>query len=315
MPRLVQRPAHRAGRRGFTLPELLVAIVLFGIVSAAVLKIVDRQQKFYGDVTTVMSQRAQLRQATALMGTALRSISSIGGDVIAISDSAVEVRAHIGSAIVCQIDGTTTISVPPESLASGAKLSALTYGIVPGDIAFVYNDSVTRGTEDDRWQQFDVVDSDADPSVCTGAPFTDASGDAGKPRYRVTLTGDAISPYVQVGAPVRFARRVRFRLYQAGDGQWYLGIAAWNGGGYGALSPVAGPYRSHATGTGAQSGFALRYYDEAGAEITGVADAARIARIDVVARALSSKAVRADGLKSGNYADSLAVQIAIRNRS
>jgi hypothetical protein len=99
-------------------------------------------------------------------------------------------------------------------------------------------------------------------------------------------------------------------LYRASTGEWYLGYAEWDGTAFGVVQPVSGPFASYSRQAGV-SGIALRYFDEAGAELTPPTDAVRIARVEVVARAPAGV-----GLSQVPQAivDSQAVTIRVRNR-
>src|SRR5678815_3514229 len=75
MPRLTRV------RRGLSLVEIMVALVLLGIVSGVVMRVVQRQQRFYQGVNQIVVQRSQLRQATSVLPIDLRSMSSVGNDI------------------------------------------------------------------------------------------------------------------------------------------------------------------------------------------------------------------------------------------
>ena len=90
----------------------------------------------------------------------------------------------------------------------------------------------------------------------------------------------------------------------------YLGYSEWDGTGFTVVQPVSGPFAAYSRRAGA-SGLQLRYLDDAGAVITAGADAGRIARIAIVARAELEAGL------SGNapeYMDSLGVTVRVRNR-
>jgi len=86
---------------GFTTVELMVALVLGGIVMAAIGTVLRRQQRFYANAAALVEQRVSLRDVTGILPGELRALSPAGGDVLAFSDSAVELRATIGTAIAC----------------------------------------------------------------------------------------------------------------------------------------------------------------------------------------------------------------------
>ena len=73
-------------RAGFTLIELLISMVLMGLVSAAIVKLLLRQQRFYNSATDLIQTRQQIRQAAGMLPSDLRGISSVGADISAMSD-------------------------------------------------------------------------------------------------------------------------------------------------------------------------------------------------------------------------------------
>ena len=331
----------RSRRRGMTLVEIMISLVLLGIVSGVIMRVVTRQQRFYQGVNQIMTQRGQLRQATSVLPIDLRSLSSIGQDILAASDSAIEYNVNIGTGVVCAVVATgTQVVLPPLSLANsnttGNTFTSFFEGQEPTDSmiargvdVYIYNDSNVVGNADDTWKRFNLVAMHGSFSDCL-TKFGAGVVDAGKRRpvlqlsdplgFTDVVTGGPISRYISSGAPVRLVRRVRYKLYQESDGKWYLGFSEWHKGNnaYMALSPVSGPYVAYSSGSG--SGVLFRYYDVDGTEISsgaGAVDRARIARIDLIARARTSSAVRAAGIQNGvsqQYKDSLAVTVMLRNR-
>jgi prepilin-type N-terminal cleavage/methylation domain-containing protein len=328
----------RLQRRGMTLIEIMIALVLLGIVSGVIMRVVSRQQRFYNGVNQIMTQRGQLRQGTSVLPVDLRSISSIGEDLIAVSDSAIEFDLNIATGVVCSVPGGgETVWLPPRTIGlSGATLFTtypgvdLTDQIPRGATVYIYNDGSTAGNFDDRWQKFALTAFDSSTAQClTG--FTTVL-DAGKYRYSLTVSDTTgatdpvtlgpISQWIGVGAPVRIMKRVRYKLFQDADSKWYLGYSDFDKshGAYDPLTPVSGPYEAYATGSGSATGFAFRYFDVDGVEIASGAaatDRARIARVDIIARARTAANVKAAGIQAGanqQYKDSLAVSVMLRNR-
>ena len=320
----------RRGRLGMTLIEIMISLVLLGIVSGVLMRVIMRQQRFYQGVNSIMTQRGALRSATSILPVDLRSLSSIGDDIITASDSSMEFMVNVGTSIVCEVIDGSRVAMPVPDLASGQVLTSW-YGYGPppsGTMVYVYNDSSVVGNEEDRWQPFTMsVAMDSSASRC----LTSFHGvaDVGKKRPFVTLastepsdpvTLGPISQYVNVGAPIRFMKRVRYKLYQEADGQWYLGFSEYNPttSSYSELAPVSGPYDAYSNSA---SGIGFRYYDVDGVEIASGANApnrARIARVDLIARARTRGVVKASGIQNGvqqQYRDSLAVSVMLRNRN
>jgi type II secretory pathway pseudopilin PulG len=312
-----------------TLVEIMISLVLLGIVSGVIMRVIMRQQRFYQGVNQIMTERGQLRQATSVLPTDLRSLSSIGNDILVASDSSIDFMVNVGTGVVCEVVDGATVALPPLDLASGQTLTSW-FGSEPpaqGSTVYIYNDSIDAGGVDDRWQKFTLSSISEDASKCP-ATFTRVE-DLPKKRELLHLTSDEaldpvtggpLSQYINVGAPVRILKPVRYALFQYTDGKWYLGYATYNTttSAYDPLEPVSGPYDPYSGGGG--SGLVFRYYDVNGNEIAAGADSAarsRIARIDLVARAHSADQVRTAGIQNGKsqlYRDSLAVSVMLRNR-
>ena len=329
---------QRGRRRGMTLVEIMVSLVLLGIVSGVIMRVIMRQQRFYTGVNQIMTQRSQLRQATAVLPVDLRSLSSVGDDILAAYDSSMEFMVNVGTGAVCEVvDNKNQVAMPPDTLwSSTTPPPDITswYGTAEPDpededilySAYIYDDSVTLGNEDDYWKRYNLVDIHKDASKCVSTYTT--IGDVGKLRPILEVAdpdgktdpvnGGALSQYIGVGAPVRIARRVKYSLYKESDGKWYLGFARFlkSTMNYEAPAPVSGPYDPY----GSPSGLRFRYYDVDGNEIPSGADQTnreKIARVDLIVRARTSANVRAAGIQNGadrQYRDSLAVSVMLRNR-
>jgi type II secretory pathway pseudopilin PulG len=321
-----------------TLVEIMISLVLLGIVSGVIMRVVTRQQRFYQGVNQILTQRGQLRQATSVIPMDLRSLSSPGNDLRVVSDSSIDFDLTIGTGVVCAlVAGGAKFWIPPLNAAANTFTSFYGYGTPKaadrdkGISVLVYNDSNIVGNQDDRWQRFDLQEPvDSSTAPCLGVAAFTSVADAGLYRYLIEVsdpdgrtdltTGGPISRWIEVGAPVRFVKRVRYKLYQASDSKWYLGFEEWDkgSGSWIGLAPVSGPYEPYATTGGTGLGF--RFYDVDGTEIAAGADSAnrtRIARIDLVARAKTASNVRAAGIQNGisqQYRDSLAASVMIRNR-
>lgn len=318
---------RRMRRRGMTLIEIMISLVLLGIVGGVIMRVIMRQQRFYQGVNQILTQRGQLRQATSVLPVDLRSLSSIGDDILVATDSSMEFMVNIGTSIVCEVVDGSQVAVPLDTLASGQTLTSW-YGYgepANGSTVYIYNDSSVTGNEEDRWQKFTLVRMHHDAARCAASFHTVA--DIGKQRPIMELsstepndasTGGPISRYINVGAPVRVMKRIRYALYQASDSKWYLGYSTYDPStsAYGTVAPVSGPYDPY----GSASGLGFKYYDVDGNEIASGASTTereKIARVDLIARARTSSNVRAAGIQGGvsqQYRDSLAVSVMLRNR-
>jgi hypothetical protein len=293
---------------GFTTVELMIALVVAGVVMAAVGSVLRRQQRFYSSAASLVEQRVALRDVTGILPGELRALSPASGDVLAFSDSALELRVTIGTAIACDtVSGGGALGLAPASGQRGS-LSSFTTAPQAGDVALVYAGGATDRADDDTWISLGVADVASSTAVCIGSPFAPRAS-ASEPPLLLRFADPArVPPSVKQGAFVRLLRRVRYRFYRAGTGDWYLGYSEWAGAGFTVVQPVSGPFAAYSS-RGA-SGIALRYVDENGVELVDPGDATRIARVLVVARG-TARATLSDARPK---TDSAAVGIRARNR-
>jgi prepilin-type N-terminal cleavage/methylation domain-containing protein len=303
-------PPRRA-RRGFTLTEMLFVLVVFGLVAAATMRIIVRQQKFYASTTDLIAMRNTLRDVGEALPSDLRGISSPGGDIYAMSDSAIDFRLASGISVVCSVvAGRLSVIIPPVGVANKSGLSTWTTAPTTGDTAFFYDEGSSSAVTDDSWQKLPVTAALAVGICPTASGYTTTSAEANG-SWTLTL-GGTLNNGVVVGSIIRFYRHAKYKLYQpTAGGAWYLGYQDCPGGSCGTMQPVAGPYLAYST-TAANTGLRFVYRDSTGA-IT--ATPTNVARIDVIAKAQTDNKIRMPGRPEDYYSDSLVVTIALRNRS
>lgn len=309
--------------------ELLIVMSLLGLIGTMITMILVRQQRFYRVVTSITDARARMRDVATILPTDLRGTSTIGGDVLALSDSALQFRAFVGTAVLCRyVPGSpTVVELPPRVLASGNVLTAWINPPAPQDIAFLYNDSTSAGNADDSWTEFTVTDttSGTDATWCpsNGTPAFTTAADNAAHRYRITLSGAPTQTQIRLGAPIRFAREVRYSVYRATDNQWYVGFQRCTASGTagvpgpcGTRELLAGPVLP-ATGDTLTSGLFFVYQDQTGAAVTSMAQASTIAAVGIGIRTNSESLWRAASTaiqQSLPGGDSLRFVVGIRNR-
>jgi hypothetical protein len=129
----------------------------------------------------------------------------------------------------------------------------------------------------------------------------------------------AVGVGVQAGSPVRFLKRVKYGLYKAGDGKWYLGFDFVTGdGATWSPQPVSGPYRAHYAALDARNGLRIRCYHrngtELGLDVCATSDS--LNRLDFTFRSETNAAVAKTGLgTTETLVDSMTVRVALRNNS
>jgi prepilin-type N-terminal cleavage/methylation domain-containing protein len=285
-------------RRGFTLVELLIAIVILGIVSAALYRVLVNNQRIYQAQTQHIDLQENIRAAVTILPADLREIDATDGDIKAMSASAITIRAMRYLAIVCSppVLGAGTNGIP-------VILRRSPFWGVRGintatDSLFIYYEGNESSRKDDNWAL--AAPTAAVNSVC---PDT-------KPGITVTVNFRNIGAApllpntagaILNGAPVRGFETVTYQVYQpVGDTSYYIGLQM----GANARQPVIGPVLSN--------GLQFAYYDSTGVV---TADRFRVARIDITVRGKTAQPIRT-GTGSAtltNAVDSVTTSVALRN--
>ena len=312
-------------RRGLTLIELMIAMTLFAFIGGLLISVMLRQQRFQRAIADVTDSRARMRDIATIIPTDLRGTSTVGGDLLSIGTNALQFRAAIGSSALCGYANATTIELPPKALSSGNVITSWINPPAPGDVVFIYNEGAAAGNVDDTWSEFTVVDttSAVNAAWCPSGLATSITlpADDAQRKYRIQLSSAPDPARVRAGAPIRFAREVRYSLYSASDANWYVGYetctpsgVAGVAGACGSREVLAGPVRAASTDT-TTSGLYFVYYGQDGTPITSIAQANQIARVGIGLRTapMSLKdALKLGGKMSGR--DSLRLTVGIRNR-
>ena len=308
-----------APRRGLTLIELMISIVLLGLLGGLIIGFLLKQERFYAGASEMLLTRSQVRQAAVMMPSDLRGISSAGGDIYAMTDTSIEFRSTFGSSYVCaSTRASSQISVPPVTLAKGSALTVWSQTPVINDSLALYVDSTNASAKDDSWSVHritatSVAFSNAAPGCLSATGMmksTDVS--AANPSYAFTLSPQQ-SATVSAGAAVRFFKKVHYSLYKAADNNWYLGyfdcrtsrVPVCN-----TIQPIAGPLRPYITGSPELAGLRFTYYDTLGNVTT---NKLAVSRISVLLQGEGTKTVQLVGSSPTTFRDSLRLEVGLRN--
>lgn len=306
-------PAGRRRRAGTSLPELLVALVLFGLVGAATLRALDRQARFHAGVMAVLEARGQHAAVHEALAVSLRGISATGGDIARLADSAIVFRLQVGSGVACGLAGGA-LDLAPDSIAAGQRLGAFATWPQAGDTAWVFDEGPTDAAADDAWAALRITSATLAAGRCAGSPLVDPVLDAARPAWHLAVSGAPPATAV-TGAPVRLTRVARFALYRGGTGESWLGYAEVQpAAGWITIQPVAGPYLPYNRSAPPASGIALQALDSSGAAVPFPGGAAPV-MVSIATRTVTSRTVRMDGLPHGFRADSLHSLIGLRNNT
>ncbi|MBP6771912.1 MAG: hypothetical protein KA154_02875 [Gemmatimonadaceae bacterium] len=296
--------------RGVGLLEVLVAIPLLALLGTlAVRLLLGVHQRALADDGALGAVR-ELRHGTAVLFAELRGVRD--GDVIAWSDSTIEIDVTVAAGIVCNADLNGQWIATLGTAHGGTSSSAPSFdATIGGDIDAMWNAPPQSGDRIDWWEagpapddslraNTDVVANVSVTNDCATSPLTAAASAANTTRLQLATPRASRR---SVGAPLRLLRRARYSHYRASDGKWYIGRRTMGPAGWDIVQPVAGPVDSRASG-----GFHLVVFDSLGSPIApGGASPVRRVRLAVSAPRESG---RASPLRSSS--DSISVDLALR---
>lgn len=276
--------ASRDRRTGFTLVEILLAMVVSGVVLSAIYGLLTTQFRTYSKVRERSDVHTSLRAAGALLAWELRAVAAASGDLRDIQPHALTLRSIQGTGVICR-----------------KHLTNAWYGValVEGEFTDAAVDSVLvfqprgPGTADDTWRAVEVASLSFSPiallSACAwpGGPAADL-------QLGLTPASPLDTAGIAVGSAVRAFREVTYGVHTRDDRSW-LG---WEVDG--SWDVIAGPVRE-------EDGVEFTYYDDSGATTT---DPASVAAVEVVLRA-ESDGVAAPG--AAVESDSLSFRVPLRN--
>ncbi len=204
-------------RKGFTLVELLVVVILGGFVLAATYQtLVTNQRTFTIQAAEIQGQQT-LRAGMEVLSGELREISPPEGDLLAMSEDSVRIRVMRAFGVACD---TATSGTPNLTVKRvGQWFSA-------GDSAFTFIDGDPERRSDDDWRSTRVMAVDT-TTTCGSGPDE---------AQLVTLAGLAGADTVLPGSPLRVFEQYSYGL-RDWDGQPFLVRQAPGG----PVQPVVGP--------------------------------------------------------------------------
>jgi prepilin-type N-terminal cleavage/methylation domain-containing protein len=277
-------------RRGFTLVEMMVALVILSLVAAGLSGIFKSQQRMAVTQVEQASLQANVRSASQILSGELRSLASSPtgvSDIISMTPTSLQYRAMRSVMLACQIT-RTQITIRDDPTWGPRPI------IVGQDSLFVFAENDPILQRDDKWVAAPINSVSNGGNCPDGASATYISTDLD------TLQAP-ISAYV-ADAPVR-----TFEVMEVGPvtvgGQSWLGARSVSGGAA-SLTPVIGPITA--------TGLSLVYLDSLG-NVTGTAS--RIRSIQVALRGQTDRNVRTfnNQLVAQPLQDSLVSLVTLRN--
>ena len=293
----------RMSRRGFTMVELLIALVLLGLVSAALYRVLVNNQRLYMAQTQRIDLSQNIRAASNILPAEFRELDAADGDISAMSPTSISIRAMRWLSFVCVAPVLAGVNNGLQMTIRGGQVGQPMFfgsrGInTATDSLLIYLDGDQTTRTDDYYV----------PAQLTAAPaaICPAVGPVvAQPGTLVSYNGNFLAGTnkanaIPVGSPVRGFERVTYSLYQPpGDTLWYIGFQPAGG----SMQPLIGPILAN--------GLTFSYFDANG-NATGVRN--QVARIDITVRARTVGAVRRGGQAAAAViVDSIATSVALRN--
>jgi len=216
-------PLRSAGRRGVTLLDLMVALVLAALLAAPLLRLMLGQQRLAVAAAERGSVRSSLVIAASFLTAAMREVATgqPDSDLLEVARDRLVFRAMRGIAIACARSADALL-VPAASLPVGHPPRAVRDSL----LLLVEADS---GAVPDRWIARPIQ------AVATGGSCE------GQPALQITVPLDsmAIGTRLLLPTPVRVFEVLEVRGYVQSGALW-LGARSVSGGE--SIQPVAGPF-------------------------------------------------------------------------
>lgn len=285
----------RARQAGFTLIEVLVALVLFSIVSIAIYQLLVNNQRVYRSQAAKVDLAQNVRAAASILPDDLRELDAndpAGSDILGMTSSALTYKAMRSFYYICT---KPSKGAPQIVLAKGSFYGLTQLSSNDSLLIFAEKDSTTR--TDNRWVHAGVL------AVSTGSacPVGTLGGTAS-----LTVTIDATAQLaldsIYTGAPVRGFDASQVLLYTDASGAYWLGSRAYSRvSGWATTQPLVGPLTS--------TGLQFTYYNNTGAV---TATPTSVARIAITVTGKSADPVV--GIGGASYlTQGLATDVALRN--
>lgn len=233
-------PFGRSARRGFTIIEMLVGMVVGLILMGGVVQLISVQGRGYRKQREVIDIRETAREAAALLSWDLRQSRMGNGPLASVGANSISLRSPRGMATIC--------AKHPTLARYGLWKSGGIIAATADDSALVYQ--FAR----DKWQSVKIT--------AVGTPAAMGVATCAWPGARppdvvveFAVASKADTAFIKVGSPFRNFRRVQYAEFQQ-NSRWWLGRKVGAAPSYELLT---GPLIAPASG-----GLAFAYYDSLG---------------------------------------------------
>jgi prepilin-type N-terminal cleavage/methylation domain-containing protein len=272
-------------RRGFTLVEVLIALILTLAVAGIALRFLLRQHWSGRAQAEAAATQSSLRAGLLFLASELRELGGTAGnpDIVSFAAESLTYRAMRGHGVSCdRADNSVSLSIG----FSGYR------AIQAGRDSLLMHQEAREDVEaDDRWVALPVL------AISGGGTCPPASQLLTTVLDTMSYRLSDFSPL----APVRTFEVMQLKLYQSGSDYW-LGVRSVSAGE--TIQPLIGPLTSN--------GLSLGFQDSTGAPAARPDD---IRSIGVTLRVLSTNPVRTGGGfgPAQRRVDSLSTSVFLRN--
>lgn len=300
----------RRQRRAFTLVELLVAVVLFGILGTAILKVLTSQQRAYAGQLQRTALQQNIRVAATVLPNELRGLDPADSDIVAMTDSSLTIRSIQQLGILCSAP-VLGGAVNNLSLTMRGPLYSAARAFTTTDSVLVFYEGNSKIRTDDSWIRGKVLTTGS--GSCPTLPNT-----GNDPTLTVLLMLrpsqlNAVGA-IPTGAPIYGYEIRTYQVFKdATDKRWYLGLQRGNttdayiGPLVGQSVATSGPLEGELIGA---KGVTFTYRDAAGA-VTAIPTS--VAQIGVTLRAETRNPIRKSNGVLGFAQDSVSFVVSVRN--
>lgn len=276
----------RSSHRGFTLVEMLIGLVLLGIVTTTIYRILTTNQRLSRAQTEQVSLQSAVRTGSLVVANELKEmgINSIGAtDIVAMSSNGITYRAMRSTGFACQVTATEVLILRDPFFAT-RNIVAWQDGLL------LYVEGDPNISTDDSWLVLPI--NGVGSGTCGGAPAIALT----------TVINTVVTPLLSIvtEAPVRTFEIMELDILNSGGQNWL-----------GARSVSAGQVMQPALGPITANGLEFGYFNAAGAATT---NPAAVQSIQITIRGETDRMVRAAGQGPLQLAqDSLSMRITLRN--
>lgn len=280
----------RTTRRGVTLVELVVAMVLVLITMAIGALTARRSLGTLLHTSTNEARGSAISDALRTIARHAANADAGAGDIRVASDTVLELVHMIGVSSVCRSRADTLVLTQPDD--STPWRSTLPRTVTTDDAVRVWQE------ESQHW----VTRTVRAVGTASGACGDSAATWPGSAMQRLVLSDTAGD--IRPGAIVRILQHERWSQVRGGDGSWSLSLATWDAaaGRFSVPQPLVAPLSAPDAPDGA--GFAVDATDDIGIPVT---DTALTRTRSIVTRLRSQRHTR-----YGIISDSVRINVSAR---